>query len=155
MQPSELMAANVPQAFALLVESFCFLWRPQEARENFLDHTEAAAPCGDVPKPVGVVIRQHFYHLRPQGQSSVLSIRAEGGSPRPGWAGGIGTSSASSILSWNLTKTNSWKRHMLHCYSPTFSRSPKYNFRIPQRSGTLKPFPQRFQILHKAVVQAQ
>lgn len=82
MQPSELMAENVPRAFALLVESFCFLWRPQEARKNFLDHTEAAAPCGDVPKPVGVGIRQHFYHLRPQRQSSVLSIRAEGGSPR-------------------------------------------------------------------------
>lgn len=29
------------------------------------------------------------------------------------WAGGIGTSSASNTLSWNLTKTNSQKRYVL------------------------------------------
>lgn len=99
MQPSELIAANVSQAFALLVESFFASdGDPKKQGENFLDHPEAAAPRGDVPKQVGVGTRQHFYHLRPQGQNSMLSIWAEGGSPRPGWAGGIGTASASSSI---------------------------------------------------------
>lgn len=149
MQPSELMPANVSRAFALLVELFCFLWRPQEARKNFLDHTEVAAPCGDVPKPVGVGIRQHFYHLRPQGQSSVLSIHAEGGSPRPGWAGGIGTSSASSILSWNLTKTNSWKRHMLFVIHQCSHGLQNITLGSPRGQGLWNHFPKGFRFATK------
>lgn len=73
MQPSELMAANVSQAFALLTESFASYGDSKKQGENFLDHSEAAAPCGDVPKQVGVGTRQHFHHLSPQGQSSVCS----------------------------------------------------------------------------------
>lgn len=53
---------------------FAFYWDPKKQGANFLDHTEAAAYPGGVPKQVSVGTRQHFHHLIAQGQSSVLSM---------------------------------------------------------------------------------
>ena len=62
----------------------------------------------------------------------------------------LGTFSESNILFWNLTKTNSWWCIFLFP-SPRFSQSPNENFRMQQRSGTLRPWSQRSQTRRKTV----
>lgn len=71
------------------------------------------------------------------------------------WAGGH----------WHFLSKQRWVRKshknefmqktQVSFYSPRFSQSPNYNFRIQQRLGTLRPFPQGSQIYHKAVLQTQ
>lgn len=154
MQPSELMAANVSQAFALLVESFFVSWRPQEARRK---------PWTTLRLQLLVEMCQSRW-VWAQGSISTTWDRK-----------GNALCSAYRLRAAPQARVGRWhwyflsKQHFVlkphknkfmgkthaSCYSPTFSQSPKYNFRIPQRSGTLKPFPQRLQIHHTAVVQTQ
>lgn len=136
-----------PRPLLCWLNRFASYGDPKKQGENLLDHTEAAALCGDVPKRVGVGTRQHFYHLKPQGQCSVLSIWAKGSSSRPGWAGGIGTSSASSILSWNLTKTNSWKRHMLLFIHQHSHSLQTITLGSPRGQGLWNHFPKGFRFI--------
>lgn len=145
------MAANVSQAFALLVESFCFLLRPQKQGANFLGHTEAAAPPGDVPKQAGVGTGRLFRHRDHKGKDPLS-------------AGGLRTAPQGvgrwvlalpqpATLCPQISQKRIHGRRRVLLFIPQGSQSPHYNFRNQQRLGTLRPFPQRFQIYHKAVAQ--
>lgn len=73
-----------PRPLSCWLNHFASYWDPKKQGANFLDHTEAAAYPGGVPKQVSVGTRQRFHHLIPQGQSSVLSMPAESCSPSVG-----------------------------------------------------------------------
>lgn len=138
-----------PRPVLCWLNLFASCWNLKKPGENSLGHARNAAPPADVPRQVGLGTWQHFNHL---SSSPPAGLRAA-----PWGQGGQGctdASLASGPSSWNLTKTRSWKDTCFF-HSLRFSQSPNYNFRIQQRSRTLRSFPQKFQVHQKAVVQTR
>lgn len=144
------MAANVSWALVLLVESFCFLLRPQEARSKLLGpyrgcglswRCAKAGECGHkaaFPPPDSTRAKLCAQHeLLPKCGQVALALPQQ------------------ATFYPEISRKQIHGKDTCFFYLPRFSRSPNYNFRIHQRSRTLRPFPLRYQIHHKAVMQTQ